>query len=176
MTYLDDMRAACSRQLDWQTPQIALYLAYYEGEPNIIALLDTEERQVFRRFLDESQANWCALVAEAVAERMQVVGFEWGGSSDVAWAIWQANQMDADAELVQTDALVTGRGYVFVQPDEDSPAGVSITAESPLEATVLYAPGYRRKRLAGFKRYGDLFSQAARTEVLILPDQIATWT
>jgi hypothetical protein len=171
---LDQMRAACSAQLDWQVPQVALYLAYYEGESNIIALLDTEERQVFRRFLDESQANWCELVANAVAERMQVVGFEWGESSDAAWAIWQANQMDADAELVQTDAIVTGRGYVLVQPDEDNPSGVSITAESPLEATVLYAPGNRRQRIAGYKRFADPITDK-RTEVLILPDTIATW-
>lgn len=175
MTYLDDLRAACSRQLDWQAPQVAMYLSYYDGESAIIALLESEERQVFRRLLDESYANWAALVANAVAERLQVVAFEWGDSSDAAWALWQANSMDADAELVQTDSLVTGRGYVLVQPSEDSPAGVSITAESPLEATVLYAPGSsRRRRLAGFKRFVDPVSQK-HTEVLILPEVIATW-
>src|SRR6516225_1751430 len=149
------MRAACSRQLDMQIAPALQYMAYYDGEPAILALLDTEERQMFRRFLDESQANWCSLVANAVAERLQVVAFQWGDSSDRAWAIWQANQMDADAELVQTDALVTGRGYVLVQPDDSNSVGVSITPESPLHATVMYQPGNRRVRLAGFKRFRD---------------------
>ena len=172
--YLDDMRAACSRQLDMQIAPALQYMAYYDGEPAILALLDTEERQMFRRFLDESQANWCSLVANAVAERLQVVAFQWGDSSDRAWAIWQANQMDADAELVQTDALVTGRGYVLVQPDDSNSVGVSITPESPLQATVMYQPGNRRVRLAGFKRFRDPLS-AKVTEVLVLPDTIATW-
>ena len=174
MTYLDDMRQACSRQLDQQIPQALLYQSYYDGEPAILALLNTEERLVFRRFLDESQANWCELVVNAVAERMQVVAFEWGSSSDAAWAIWQANSMDADAELVQTDALVTGSGFVLVQPDDTNPSGVSITPESPFEATVLYQPGNRRIRLAGFKRFSDPVSGKV-TEILMLPDTIATW-
>src|SRR5262252_6882532 len=101
MTYLDDMRQACSRQLDWQRPQGVLYQSYYDGEPAIIALLNTDERRVFKQFLDESQANWCSLVVDAVAERLQVVAFQWGASSDTAWSIWQANGMDADAEMVQ---------------------------------------------------------------------------
>lgn len=175
MTYLDDVRSACSRQLDAQIPAAMTYQSYYDGEPAILALLDTDERQMFRRFLDESQANWCQLVVNAVAERMQIVAFEWGSSSDAAWAIWQANGMDADAELVQTDALVTGKGFVLVQPDDQSASGVSITPESPFEATVLYQPGSgRRVRLAGYKRYADPLT-AKVTEIVILPDTIATW-
>jgi hypothetical protein len=171
---LDDTRQACSTQLDWQIPRAAEFTGYYEGEPAIIALLDTQERQVFRRFLDESQANWCSLVVNAVAERLQVVGFHFGDSSDHAWLIWQANEMDADSQLTHIDGLVCGGAYVLVQADEANPTGVSITAESPFEATVLYAPGNRRQRIAGYKRFLDLASQQT-TEVLILPDQIATW-
>ena len=174
MAYLDDVRRACAQQLDWQIPQTELYQAYFEGTSSILALLDTEERQVFRRFLDESYANWGELVVNAVAERLQVVGFSWGDSSDAAWALWKANSMNADAELVQTDAICTGRGYVLVQPDDSSPVGVTITAESPLEATVLYQPGNRRVRLAGYKRYLNPVD-GHTTEVVITPEQIATW-
>ena len=117
----------------------------------MIALLDTEERQTFRTFLNEAGANWCELVVNAVAERLQVVGFRFGddAASEAAWTIWQASQMDADSELVQTDALVMGSSFVLVQPDDDNATGVSITAESPLEATVLYQPGNRRRRSPG---------------------------
>src|SRR5215475_13330082 len=173
MSELDDLRNACQNRLTFQAAQAAEYLGYYDGESAIIALLDTQERQTFRRFLDESQCNWAELVVNAVAERLNVVGFNWGASADTAWAIWQANHLDADSELVQTDGLVTGCGYALVQPDEGNASGVSITAESPLEATVLYQPGSRRERLAGFKRFAD-WSQNV-TEVLILPDVIATW-
>ena len=173
MTNLDDIRQAAAQKLSFQQAQAAQYLAYYDNEPPIVALLDTEERQTFRRFLDESQTNWSELIVNSVAERLSVVGFSWGDSSDAAWQLWQANQMDADAELVQTDGLVTGSGFALVQPDDDSPVGVSITGESPLEVTCLYAPGNRRERIAGFKRFTDHALQV--TEILILPDVIATW-
>jgi hypothetical protein len=90
--------------------------------------------------------------------------------------------MDADAELVQTDALVMGSSFVLVQPDEDNPTGVSITAESPLQATCLYEPGNRRKRIAAYKKFSAYEYDATwgteappTVEVLILPDVIVTW-
>jgi hypothetical protein len=177
MSELDDLRGAASEKLDRQAARAMRFQDYYDGEEGIIALLDTEERRTFRTFLEESGANWCELVVNAVAERLQVVGFRFGDEDDSerAWAIWQASSMDADSELVQTDALVTGSAFVLVQPDEDNPAGVSMTGESPFQATVLYEPGNRRKRRAGYKRFTDDGDRTRQTEVLILPDQIVTW-
>jgi hypothetical protein len=174
---LDDLRQQASEQLDWQADRAARYQSYYDGEQDIPVMLETDERRAFRRYLQESGANWCELVVNAVAERLQVVGFQFGASSDRAWDIWQANQMDADAELVQTDALVTGQAPVLIQPDEDNPTGVSITPESPLEACVLYEPGSRRRRVCGYKRFNTNRAGQADdiTEILILPDVIATW-
>jgi hypothetical protein len=181
MSELDDLRAAAARQLDEQASRAATYQAYYDNEAGIVAQLEPEERRIFKAFLDESSANWCELVVHAVAERLSVVGFRFGdeAADDLAWTLWQASSMDADSELVQTDALVTGSSFVLVQPDEDNPTGVSMTGESPEEATVLYVPGTRRKRLAGYKRFADepsaMPGRNQMTEVLILPDQIVTW-
>jgi Phage portal protein, SPP1 Gp6-like len=172
---LDDLRKAASAKLDDQAHRAAAYQAYYDAEPGIIALLDTEERRTFRTFLAESHANWCELVVSAVSERLVIAGFRFGSEEDsrLARTIWQASSMDADAELVHTDALVAGSSFVMVQPDEDNPTGVSMTAESPQECTVLYEPGSRRRRAAGYKRFRDDLGDT--TEVLILPDQIVTW-
>ena len=183
MAELNDLRAACRNRLDVQAGRAASYQEYFDGEEGIVALLDTEERRTFRTFLEEAGANWCELVINAVAERLQVVGFRFGdgegGDADdgsLAWTIWQANQMDADHELVQTDALVMGSSFVLVQPDEDNPTGVSMTAESPLQATVLYEPGNRRKRRAGFKRFHEIPGDTRSTiEVLMTPEEIVTW-
>lgn len=186
---LASLRQAAQVRLDLQARRAAWWQSYYDGEAGIIALLDTQERETFRTFLNEAGANWCALVANAVAERLEVVGFRFGdeADNDAAWQIWQANCLDADAELVQTDALVQGSSYVLVQPDEANPTGVSITPESALQATVLYEPGNRRRRLAGYKRYPldptwDLIAgplnyggPGGMAEVLVLPEVIATW-
>ena len=176
VTYLDDLRSQAQRKLSWQVSRAINYQRYYDGSSPVIALMDTDERQTFLKFLRESQANWCELVVNAVAERLNVVGFAFGDSTDAAWAIWQANNLDADAELIQTDALVAGSAFVLVQPDASNPSGVSITGESALEATVLYAPGNRRDRIAGYKRYSDWWDgDGSLTEILITPDVIATW-
>jgi hypothetical protein len=176
MSELDDLRSAAKAKLDQQAARARDYQAYYDNEAGIIAILDTEERRTFRTLLDEAGASWCELVVNAVAERLSVVGFRFGTEEDdeLAWAIWQANSMDADHELVHTDALVTGSSFVLVAPDDDNPTGVSITVESPEEACVLYRPGNRRKRIAGFKRWTEDNGQTT-TDVLILPDQIVTW-
>jgi hypothetical protein len=173
---LDGLRMLASAKLETQAARARDYQAYYDNEAGIIALLDTEERRVFRSLLDEAGASWCELVVNAVAERLTVTGFRFGNDDDdeLAWAIWQANAMDADHELIHTDALVTGSSFVLVQPDDDNPTGVSITVESPEEACVLYQPGNRRKRRAGFKRWSEDGGRTT-TDVLILPDVIVTW-
>ena len=173
MAELDDLRSACRERLDRQRQRAGFYQDYYDGEADVPVLMNTDERQTFVRFLRESGANWAELVVNAVAERLSVEGFRFGAGSDLAWLMWQANSMDADSQLVQIDALVGGSGFVLVQPDEANPTGVSITAESPMEATVLYEPGNRRRRMAGFKQFIDPMAQS--TDVLILPDLIAVW-
>ena len=177
MTELEALRAAAQRKLDRQAAVAAGYQAYYDDESGIIALMDTEERRTFRALLQESRANLAELVVNAVAERLQVTGFRFGNEEDssAAWAIWQANSMDADAEMLQTDALTQGSSFVLVQPDEASPVGVTISPESALQATVLYEPGNRHRRRAGYKRWTDEAFSNRRTEVLITPDQIVTW-
>jgi hypothetical protein len=173
---LNALRQAASIKLDEQAARAVFYQQYYDNEAGIIALMDTKERETFRAFLAESNANWCEVIANAVAERLTVTGFRFGNTADTAaaWTIWQASSMDADAELVQTDAIITGQSLVLVQADEDNPTGVTISVESPVQACVVYVPGNRRKRLAGYKRYREP-GETSWTEWLITADEVATW-
>ena len=185
MTTVDDLRRMAEAKLSHQAARAAVFQSCADNDAGIVALLDTEERQTFRTFLSEARANWCELVVSAVSERLQVVGFRFGNktASDAAWTIWQASAMDADSDLVQTDALTQSSSFVLVQPDDANATGVSITPESALQATVLYEPGSRRRRIAGYKRYaadpdtlppGNPMTGRV-IEVLITPDQIITW-
>ena len=171
----EEWRRIGAAKLDAQSTRALWYQNYYDGDNAVTALMDAEERQNFRTFLKESRANWCELVVNAVAERLQVVGFRFGpgnASGAHAWEIWQGSSLDADAELAQTDALVCGSAFALINLDDDNPTGVTITGESPMEACVIYAPGSRRQRLAGYKRYRVL---DRTTEILILPDAVVTW-
>lgn len=168
------LRAAADRRLDAQAGRAALLQTYYDGDEEIPAILDTAERKTFKALLREAGANWCELIVATTADRLHVEGFRFADDgSDEIWRLWQANSMDADSLLVHNDALTTGSGFVLVQDDDDNPTGVSITAESPQEATVLYEPGSRRRRAAGYKRFKD--GNGDTTAVLITPDSIATW-
>ena len=71
---IDALRAAAEAKLAMQSSRAFNFQQYYDGEAGIVALLDTEERQTFRTFLGEAVANWCELIVNAVAERLQVVG------------------------------------------------------------------------------------------------------
>lgn len=161
-------------KLSAQAERADRYTACYEGDLEAPTILSTQQRTTFRKLLRQAKANWAELVVNAVAERLHIVGFRFAGAAGDAAAqrIWQANQMDADHEMAQTDALVCGHAYALVQADEDNPAGVSITGEHPSQMTVLYAPGSRRRRVAAYKRFieGDV-----TTGVLILPDVIVTY-
>lgn len=153
---------------------LRVHFAYYEGD-HPLPRAPKAARDAYRRLLRQSRTNWVQLVVDSVAERLQVVGFRFGdnqGDSD-AWMIWQANHMDSDAELAQTDALTCGVNYVSVWPDEDNPTGVTIESEHPTQTIVAYDPDHRRKRIAALKAWVE--PDAIRTW-LVTPYQSVQWT
>jgi len=170
---LADWRKEGAAKLDAQAWRCDRYERYFDGEV-ISRLLTGEQRDIFALMLPASRTNWAELVTNAVAERLLVTGFRFGGSSDdAAWAIWQASAMDSRAEMCQTDALVCGHTFVGVWPDEENPTGVQIVPEHPTQTTLLHRwSGGRRKVVAAYKRIveGDEL-----VEQLIFPDAIATW-
>lgn len=170
---IETWRAAGQTKLDMQRQRVELYQHYYDGDPIGIAL-EGRQRDIFRRLLKESRANWCELIVNAVAERLAVVGFRFGDESieEQAWYIWQASQMDADSEMVQTDALVCGHSFVSIWPAEDHPSGVVIYPEHPSEVTAFYRPTNRRQAVAAFKAFTDDFG--VKTDVLVLPELVVT--
>jgi hypothetical protein len=146
---------------------------YYRGEHDL-AFASEKFRQAFGRTLRALRSNWMGIVVDAAEERLSVSGFRFGDDTadDDAWSIWQANGLDADSHLVQTDALVFGRAAVLVWAGPDGQP--RITAESPLQTAVAYAPGDRRTRLAGIKRWVDDDGTAFLN--LYLADEIRRFT
>ena len=173
---IEQLREKARTRLSRQRARALRFRAYYEGEPEIIAIMDKADREAFRALLEESFANWCALVVNAVAERQRVIGFDFGSetANTQAWAIWQDNQMDAWSNLIQTDSLAESSAFVLVQRDETKTTGVEMIGESASQATVVYEPGSQRRRLAGYKRWTEDDGESL-FEVLITPDQICTW-
>lgn len=136
---------------------VELMRRYCEGD-HPYALLTDKAREAFKRLLKQARSNYVGLVADATSERIQVDGFRLGdrevGDEEV-WRIWQANNLDADSDLLISEAIRVGRSFALVAPN---PADVStpiVTAEDATQAIVAYRPGSRRERAAGLKCWLD---------------------
>jgi hypothetical protein len=87
-----------------------------------------------RRFV--TVVNWPRIAADAIEERLDLTGFRLATSPEDdadLWRIWQANDLDEEAQLAHLDALVFGRSYATVGTNEADAGAPLIAVESPLE-------------------------------------------
>lgn len=130
----------------------------YAGGDHPLPMIAEKARAAFQRLLKQSRSNYAGLVVDATAERMQVDGFRLGdaevGDSE-AWRIWQANNLDADSDLVVTEAVKVSRSFMLVAPNPTDERAPIVTAEDATQALVAYRPGSRRERVAGLKSWVD---------------------
>jgi hypothetical protein len=127
-----------------------------EPYSGLVHNLSVEETESFQLPGMVSVHN-CALVVDAVEERLNVEGFRLGDSTEKdkpAWEIWQRNQLDAESQMAHTEALIEGESSVIVWPDENDSAKAKITVERADQVFVERAPGNRERR-AALKRWDD---------------------
>jgi hypothetical protein len=145
---------------------------YYEGRQPL-AFASQKFEEAFGNRFPEFTSNFCALVVDGIAERLEVQGFRFRDASgdDDVWAMWQENDLDAGSQLAHTEALIKGSAYALVEPQGE---GVPIiTIEDPLDAIVEHEPKDRRRRRAGLKRWVDDAGQLVL--VLYLPEGVFKW-
>jgi hypothetical protein len=166
--WLDNLQ----KKLQKRRSEIAVYDDYYEGR-HPLAFASEKFLKAFGGLFEAFADNWCDLVVDAVEERLNVTGFRLEADSrgdDAAWAMWQANNLDADSQMGITEALVNGlaAAIVWAGPNDTTP---SITMEHPREVIVASAPGNRRRRLAALKWWTDE-DQGVEMATVYLPDAI----
>lgn len=165
------------KKLTDRRPHVDLMGAYYEGN-HPLPIAHEKARTHFRRLLRASRANWTGLIVDAVAERLHVDGFRFGDageSDDDVWAMWQANDLDAESELVHTEALVTGESFVTVWNNPADPQVPLIMPEHASQMTVEADRTNRRELAAAFKMWTDDWT-GRRMATLYLPDVIYKFT
>ena len=111
--------------LDWllhqdqdRREQYTAYREYYDGYH------DTQLTDRQRAFLEvktsqEFNDNFCPVVVDALAERLQVTGFTLPGQEAAAalWQWWQQGRMDGVQGQVHTSAVRDGDAYLIVEWD-----------------------------------------------------------
>jgi len=144
---------------------------YYDGNHRLPPLPEKCNTDV-KALRDHSLLNLCPLVVNAVDERLEVQGLQFGGTPtdgvDVWESVWQPNQLDAVSGLVMQEALIARRAFCMVWPDDVG--GVNVFPEVPSEALVEYEPGTRSRRRFGIKRFAEGAGTDATVDVTVWTD------
>jgi hypothetical protein len=131
-------------------------LAWYEGRQDPPAVI-SRYRDAYRLLLDMSTTPWARLVVDTIVERLEVQGYQAGTpdqeQADAAWTLLQASEIDADQRLVYLDALLTGVGYVSLNPAAGEGELPRIAVESSMEVVHEPALGNRRRTAAALKLF-----------------------
>jgi hypothetical protein len=141
---------------------------YYRGE-HPLEFATEQFREAFGGMFDQFADNWCGVVVDATEERLDVEGFRFGDTAtdELAWDIWQRNDMDAESQLGHLEALIHAEAYTLVWPGSDVPR---ITVEHPLQMIAAPSPSNHRVTAAALKWYVD--DDGYEVAYLYLPDQV----
>ena len=116
--------------LDAERADMTTYRNYYDSEQGQTygsAMVKEALGEDFKGFKD----NWCGVVADALIDRLKVIGISIGegeeGDDETANEIWRIlgrNNFDEQQLELFEAAVVEGKGYVVVWPDENLTARV----------------------------------------------------
>lgn len=151
-------------------PLLVRLIDYYDGD-HPLEFTSEEFRNAFGGLFKALAENWCRLVPDVVEERLNIGGFRVGdnqSADSAAWALWQANEMDAQSSIAHLDALICGGTFATAWYGEDGQP--EFTIEHPLSAEVETHPKHRRRRRAGLRVWRD--DDGHDHAELFLPDAV----
>lgn len=117
------------KAISQSTAKYTLYDNYQTGRHHL-AFATEKFSNAFGALFREFADNQCGSVIDALADRLQVTGFdvEEGPTSagDDAWQIWQTNRIDQRAGEVHQGAISLGDSYIIVWPGKDGQARIYV--------------------------------------------------
>lgn len=167
-------------RLDARRPELDEDERYYGGQHRLTFATAEWLKANGSRYSGFSD-NWCAVVANAEAERLNPIGLEYRGDdtrtrdsvSLRAWDDWLANDMDAQSSQGILTSLYGRRSYVSVWGiDGDDDAVPSFSWEHPANVEIEYDFANPRLRKAALKTWVDESYEYAD---LYTPDAVWKW-
>lgn len=134
-------------------PLIEKYDNYYAGQQKL-KYASQEFAEAFGGLFTDFADNWCGVVVDAKAERLEVVGFRADGEREndrKTWDLWRSMELDAISNAAFLDTLIGARSFGLAW---EGPDGLEMTFEHASQAIVGYYPGSRRRK-AGLKCWSD---------------------
>lgn len=161
-----------SEELDRRTRNAERLRPYDEGGcPIPDAVVRGKLTKAYRSLMPTSEAPWGSLIVDSVQDRLEVAGLVDSENEDAAktgWGLWQDNSMDAESKLAHRSALLDGRAFAMVWPDETNQPAVSL--DDCTQMVVQYREGSRRHHVAALRRWVD--GTGAANATLYRPDGI----
>lgn len=147
--------------LDSRASSIGRYRAYYEGRHRVAAFAGTSFSKAFAATFQAWSDNFCALIVQAVEERLTIQGFQFGNdrANKAAWALWQANEMDAQSQRAHREALIAADCPVIIEPADE---GARIRIQRPEEVVIAYRDDPLVREVA-MRRWKDATGQQLAT-------------
>ncbi len=93
---------------------------YYDGDHPLVYSAE-RLRDIFDRLDARFQQNWCAVVVDATADRINLARWQVAGNEEATDALnglFQATELNLDSDDAHLAALVCGEAFVIVWPDE----------------------------------------------------------
>lgn len=171
----EQWRDYLEQKLVQQQRDVELFEQYYDGEHRL-AFATLKFRQSFGWLFKALADNWCQIVVDAPVERLFIEGFRFGSTQEAdedAWAIWQANGLDAESVMAHTEAVKDGKVFILVAPIQPPEKFPRITVEHATQMYLETAAGDHRKREAALKKWRD--EDGFEYATLYLPGEIVKW-
>lgn len=129
---------------------------YYDGHHDL-KFNAARLKEIFKDLDTNFTENWCAVVVNAVLERVALKGFTVNGNdtaTDRLNKIWTNTEMSIDADDAHLAALVTGEAYVIAWHEDGG--GTEAFYNDPRNVHIFYeASNPRAKRFAAKWWVGD---------------------
>jgi len=140
--------------IDAKTPTQTRLLRYYDGAQDL-AYPRAQIAEMFKGQSWDFSQNWCAVVADAALDRMNLRDFEHEDETiqNVIHAIWEDSELALVSDDIHEMAIVVGEAYLIVWPDETG--APEAYANDPRMCHIEYDPEHPRRMLWGAKRWVD---------------------
>lgn len=131
-------------------PRYDRLFSYYEGRQPLVYSHD-RLRDIFTKFDARFTQNWCAVVIDAVHERIQLQRITVADNptaTDQLADLLTSSELLLEADDAHLTALVAGESYVIVWPDEDTGQPEAYCHDPRMVHVFYEAAKPRRKRFA----------------------------
>lgn len=150
---MNDLEKAFNALSAKQGPYTKL-INYYEGDQPLTYMASSRMQKIFEGLDGYFAQNWCAVVIDAVKDRINLRKVDVKGPAKDTWQkVWEGSQLDTESDEVHEKELITGEAFVICWRNDQSE--MEAYFNDPRMCVVFYDSQYPRKKTFAAKWYVD---------------------